>query len=756
MKQGNVHTDEADVYRSFVVSLFGNRGALFTGMVVHILCCAIIYANTGSPFFLFLIAAFVFVFFFRIYWFHRFDRMDRSTLNGSEIRAWETRYIFGAALTAGLLGLASGYALVAFSDMTAAFVWIAITMGSMVGIVGRNFGSAKAVAIQTVSCCLPILVGCFINGNPLLVLVSLMLIPFGVISLSLARSVRGFLLENIRAAQQVAKIAGQLDLALSTTSHALIMLDADGRVQAINRPAYGLLNLDETVDLKGRIFLSALRESPGAPPRAILDRIGRLAAGGREKIILKVGEERSLEFSVSQQADGGVVMIFEDVTARVAADERILHLVRYDILTGLPNRDRFAALASERLSDSGPEDWAGFAIFDIDGFKHVNDMQGHAVGDRLLGAVAARLSEIVGAGGLAGRLGGDEFLLLVTGARDTLEARIRGLHGALEGRYAVEDRELTVYLNGGGAILPAAGFDLDAWQTKADLALNEAKAAGNGAFTLFSAQMDERYVAEQRLRADLRQTLDQEGLTIAYQPMYRPDGVEMTCCEALARWVHPQRGAIGPNIFIPLAESMGLVSRITRFVLDRACRDCASWPDPMAVSVNVSIEDLRNDDLVAYVAETLERHGLAARRLHLEVTETSFMDEPVLVRDRLGRLRASGITIAIDDFGTGFSSLSYLDSLPVDMVKIDRSFVNNITEDTRKLKLLRSIVHLSRELGMTVVLEGVETQAQIELIRQCDFADLIQGFVFSRPVDPPQMLRLVAEQTARLAPVADA
>ncbi|RWX79120.1 EAL domain-containing protein [Neorhizobium lilium] len=749
MKQADAKAGATDVYLSFVTSLFGNRGALIAGMAIYLLSCVFIYVDTGSRFFLFLIAAFIFVFFFRLYWFHRFDQVDRSRLTLPEIRAWETRYVYGAALTAVLLGISSGYAVAVLRETTAVFISIAVTMGAVVSVIGRNYGSGRAVAIQTVGCCLPVMVGCFFSGNIALIGMSLMLIPFGFTTQSMAKGVREFLSENMLAARQMVKLSGQLDLALSTTAHALIILDAEGRVQAINRRAYDLLSLDEKRDLKGSLFLPALRESVFPPSPATLDRIERLAGGASGKMILAFGTERSLEFSVSHQADGGVVMIFEDVTDRVSAEERILHLVRYDALTGLPNRDYFGTLAAQRLSAADPELLAGLAILDIDGFRHVNDMQSHAVGDGLLAAIAARLKRMPEEELLIGRLVGDEFLLFVTGDHETIEQRMRSIHRDIEGSYAVKDRKLSVFLNGGCVILPAGAFDLDAWHIKADLALNEAKSTGNGAFTLFRPEMDERYVDEQSLRADLRQALDQGDLTLVYQPMYRPDGSRMECCEALVRWAHPERGWVGPNIFVPLAESMGLVSHITRFVLDRACSACASWPAFMTVSVNVSIEDLRNDDLVAYVAETLARHGLDARRLHLEVTESCFMDEPVVVRSILGRLRASGVTIAIDDFGTGFSSLSYLDTLPVDMVKIDRTFVTNITEDERKLKLLRGIVHLSRELGMIVVLEGVETQVQIALIAEYGFADLIQGFVFSRPVDGEQIARLAAEQVSR-------
>lgn len=202
---------------------------------------------------------------------------------------------------------------------------------------------------------------------------------------------------------------------------------------------------------------------------------------------------------------------------------------------------------------------------------------------------------------------------------------------------------------------------------------------------------------------------------------------------------------VGPNVFIPMAEDMGLVSHITRLVLDQACRDCATWPNPMAVSVNLSIQDLRNDDIVTYVADVLKRYALDPSRLHLEVTESCFMDEPVAVSAILNQFRVTGVTIAIDDFGTGFSSLSYLDSLPLDVVKIDRAFIRNIAEDQRKLKLLRGIVHLSRELGLKIVVEGVETKEQLALVNRHRFSDLVQGYVFSMPVASEKIIELAAE-----------
>jgi diguanylate cyclase (GGDEF)-like protein len=748
MKDLEAKTLPTELYLPFVESLFKNRGTLWTGMVVHILSCAIIFATTGSRFYLLMIAVFITVFGYRIYWFRRFSLIDHSQLSKSEIEAWESRYVHGAAATAFVLGIGSAYAVLVLKDMLAAFMCIAVTMASMVSIVGRNYGSARAVALQTIGCCLPLVLACLLTGDIYLALISLFLIPFGLTTQSMAKGVREFLYENVLASREMTRIADQLDIALTTMTHALIMLDADGRVQVINRRACELLDLPDADELKGAAFITVLRRSGQSLSDDILKKIGQLSAGQAGKTLLCLKETVYLEFSLSHRTDGGVVMLFEDVSARVAAEEKILHLVRYDTLTGLPTRGYFAELAARHLREANTDLFAAFVIFDVDGFKHVNDMQGHIVGDRLLAAISERLVHEAGEEIIVGRLVGDEFVIFATGRdRAALEVRINGIQTEIQGSYRVDRLDLPVFINAGGVILEGQDFDMEAWQIKADLALNDAKSVGNGTLTMFRPEMDARYVAEQRLKADLRLAIEQGDLTVVYQPMYRPDGSEMECCEALVRWSHPERGFIGPNIFIPMAESMGLISEITRFVLDRACADCVSWQNGISVSVNLSIHDLRGGQIVPLVADILARTKLDPTRLHLEVTESCFMDEPVVVSTTLGRLRASGVTIAIDDFGTGFSSLSYLDSLPIDIVKIDRAFVRDIGTEPRRLKLLSGIVHLSRELDLRIVVEGVETFEQLELVKKHRFADLIQGYIFSPPI-PANAIAELSQKTA--------
>lgn len=746
MKDIEAKTLSTDVYLSFVTSLFGNRGTLWTGVVVHVFWCALVFFYSGSSFYLLFAAGFATVFAYRMYWFYRFDKVDKPSLNHQQIASWEQQYVIGAFLAAFLLGVASGYALLVLENQFVGFTCIAMTLGSMMSIVGRNYGSRIAVDLQTLGCCGPILIACLFTNDIYLALMSLLLIPFGLTTRSMANGVREFLFENVISSRQMTIIASRFDIALKTISHGLVMLDGEDRIQVINRRARDLLGLDKKADFKDRDFAGVLCEGADNAPEAILRQLSRLSDGSMERALFKFKDDRHLEFSVSSRTDGGVVLIFEDVSARIAAEEKILHMVQFDALTGLPSRGHFGDLATRKLADRG-EALAALTVFNVDGFKHVNDMRGHVVGDRLLAAIAGRLSAIQSDKLLAGRLVGDEFVVLMVGGEDSceLERHVRMVHAEIQGYYAIEGMRLTISVNSGCVILPSQEFEMEQWQIKADLALNHAKSAGHGTLTVFRPEMDAQYTDEQKLRADLRLAIDSRALHVVYQPMYRPDGSGIECTEALVRWRHPERGMVGPNVFIPMAEDMGLVSHITRLVIDQACRDCASWPEPIAVSVNLSIQDLRNDEIVGYVAAVLQRYSLDPARLHLEVTESCFMHEPVAVSAILNQFRAKGVTIAIDDFGTGFSSLSYLDTLPLDIVKIDRAFIRNIGEDQRKLKLLRGIVNLSRELGMKIVVEGVETKEQLALITRHRFADLVQGYVFSMPVATDRIIALAAE-----------
>jgi diguanylate cyclase (GGDEF)-like protein len=466
--------------------------------------------------------------------------------------------------------------------------------------------------------------------------------------------------------------------------------------------------------------------------------------GQRSRALVQVTDDFYLEFTASQRESGGAVLIFEDVTARMRAENKILHMIRYNSLTGLPNRAYFGDLVQHALAERKRPGTVGFLVLDVDEFKHVNDVKGHVTGDRLLCMIAERIRKVAGDRAVAGHLMGDEFILFFPNEnnRKDLEERMRRLHQQVQGAYELAGTTFRVSLSAGAVLCESDDFRMEDMQIKADLALFETKSRVKGGFTAFEEEMDARYLERQKLKLDLREAVANNELSIAYQPMFLPDGSRIACCEALARWTHPERGPIPPTVFIQIAEEMGIVSDITRRIIERACVDCVSWPEHMGVSVNLSVQDLRNSEIVGVVTDALLKAGLKPSRLHLEVTESCLMEEPVKVQAVLQELRARGITIAIDDFGTGYSSLSYLDALPLDLIKIDRSFVRNISEDARRFKLLRGTVNLSRELGLKIVVEGVETREQLALINKYNCADLIQGYVFAAPMSNAAIIDL--------------
>ncbi len=760
MKPHNPNRVPKDVYLSFVSSLSGNRMTLLVGVIVHVATCLAVAAKTQYSIYILLSAAFLLVFGVRMVIFRQFDRVDKQNLSHAGIERWERILVASGACTTALLGIASGYAIFVVHDSFAELACISVTMATMVSVVGRNYGSRFAVDLQTLFCCLPMIVCSLLALDFYRGVLSIFLIPFWLTTRAMANGVREFLYENVIARREIASIADRFDTALNNMPHGLVMVDAENRIQVINRKACELLKIGAPDRLKDRDLGAVLRYGArysfmdASQPELILRQLTQVAEGSLSRTLIHFPEGLSLEFSASRRADGGAVLIFEDVSSRVKAEQKILHMVRFDALTGLPNREYFGNLVQDYLArhskKRGP---LGFMILDIDEFKHVNDMRGHVTGDHLLCAIAVRVKEMAG-NAIVGRLMGDQFILFFPHARDkqVLDADIRKLHAAVQGQYEVDEVTFLVSLSAGYAVLESDAFAMDEWSVKADLALFDSKSRLKGGITGFEREMDGRYIEQQKLKADLRDAVDAEALHLVFQPMFKADGTRIECAEALARWVHPEKGAIPPDVFIRLAEEMGIISQITRFVLFKACQECMTWPEHIAVSVNLSARDLRDADILSVVSEALAQSGLEASRLHLEITESSLIDEPAVVRAILAELRSRDITIAIDDFGTGFSSLSYLDTLPLDIVKIDRSFVRNVVEDTRRLKLLRGTVHLARELGLKIVVEGVETHEQLALLNKHRSTDLVQGYVFSPPVPSKEIGILSQALTRRTSP----
>jgi predicted signal transduction protein with EAL and GGDEF domain len=307
-----------------------------------------------------------------------------------------------------------------------------------------------------------------------------------------------------------------------------------------------------------------------------------------------------------------------------------------------------------------------------------------------------------------------------------VDAIFSGLHGEVD----VAGHALRIQASGGAVLSRVRDTDVDAMIVKADLALYKAKELGKNDWRLFESSMDEAFRNRQLMKADLRVAIESRSLRVVYQPIVAMDTMRIASCEALCRWDHRDLGPISPAVFIPLAEEMGMISEISQFVLDAACAECVRWPEQLSVSVNLSAKDFRSRDVVEKVSDALTRSGLAPHRLEIEVTETALLDDKSLTGQYVEELKSLGVRIALDDFGTGYSSLSYLHKLPLDKVKIDRSFLMDVSQNTRSLELLKGVVSLSRSLGLTVTIEGVETFEQLKILALQVKPDLVQGFLF--------------------------
>ncbi|PRY33411.1 putative bifunctional diguanylate cyclase/phosphodiesterase [Pseudosporangium ferrugineum] len=545
------------------------------------------------------------------------------------------------------------------------------------------------------------------------------------------------------------------------SSEAVAVIDADSTMryqsESVERifgwPARGLLGR-RLVDIAG----------PRSGPR-IAAAIDAVVAGPETVTVLEVpmphrdGRVRYAEMTITNllgdPAVAGLVLNTRDVHDARELQDRLVHEAYHDALTGLPSR----ALFRERLAGAlgrgaGPDDVA-ILFLDLDGFKEVNDSLGHAAGDRLLLDVAERLRAAVREGDTVARFGGDEFGVIVESvtARADAEAVAGRIAAALREPFCAGGRELHVAVSIGLACASDAA-DVEHLLRNADLAMYRAKSGGGDGLAAYDPAMLAGLVSRLELEADLRAALARDELALHYQPTVDLRTGEITGFEALVRWHHPARGTVPPLDFIGTAEATGLIVPLGRWVLAEACRQAVAWgagtTRRLKMAVNVSVRQFELTDLAATVAEVLAESGLPADQLCLEMTESVLLTDTDENLAQLQRLRALGVTLAMDDFGTGYSSLAYLRRFPLDILKIDRSFVDRLGGDDRDEALVRTIVRLGRSLGMATVAEGIEDAAQLSVLRElrCDFA---QGFYLSRPLPPAQATRVLTGGIAAAA-----
>jgi diguanylate cyclase (GGDEF)-like protein/PAS domain S-box-containing protein len=425
-----------------------------------------------------------------------------------------------------------------------------------------------------------------------------------------------------------------------------------------------------------------------------------------------------------------------DITEIRQTQERLTHLANVDVLSGLPNRGRVRQLLGEALRSATTGNVPCAIMFlDLDGFKPVNDTFGHPKGDAVLRAVAKRLVDEVGPDGHVGRMGGDEFAIVITDAqsRKIVEGLADRIIQAIKEPYQIDQTEIRIGVSIGCAFGPIDGATVDDLILKADLALYQAKDAGRGVARYFSSELQSEQEDRVRLEGDLRQAIAAKQFHLMFQPLVNAKTQKLIGFEALIRWNHPQRGLVPPNVFIPVAEEAGLMPAIGQWVIDEACRAAASWPEPITVALNISPKQIVQPNLPNIVSEALARHRLPGNRIELEVTEGVFLGDNGSTLDVLKRLRALGVGIALDDFGTGYSSIGYLNKAVFHKLKIDGSFVREAGSRPENVAIIQSIVQLAKSFRMSVTAEGVETAEDFERMRELG-CDTIQGYLFGKPL----------------------
>ncbi len=736
--KNNKNSIPDDIYAGFIRSLFNDPSILLIGAFCHGLMGLMTYHTSGEPIYVWLAGAMLLAGLYRYFGILRGQRAGPfATIEVA--RRWERSFLVGGTIQAASLGVFAITTLFFKPDTFGEIAAVGVLMGSTITIVGRNYGSAMMVAVQAVFIVLPIAVGLMLKTDFPNVTLGLYIIPFIFIITRMAGHVRKVLFDAITQEKISARIAERFDRALNTMGHGLVMLSPQGRVVVANSEAARALQFDRPARLLGRSLRAVLMRGVAGGMLAYKDvryveaQLTRALGEGRDrKLQIATANGRHFELSARAGNDQLGVITFEEITARVEAEERIRHMARYDSLTNLPNRGWFHELVGELIAAGDPARSCAIVVFDLDDFKSVNDTLGHPIGDGMICSVADKLARYASDGVKVSRFGGDEFMVFfnqIAGEAE-LSALLDQMFLDLQGTADVQGHMLKVQLSAGAVLSRVSETDVDAMIVKADLALYRAKELGKNRWALFEATMDAEFRSRQTLKADLRSAVEARQLRVVYQPIVSMATMRIASCEALCRWDHPEFGPVSPGVFIPLAEEIGIIADISTFVLEQACAECVKWPEQISVSVNLSAKDFHSRDVVEKVRRALDHAGLAPHRLEIEVTETALLDDKSSTRTFLEEMKALGVRIALDDFGTGYSSLSYLHTLPLDKVKIDRSFLVDVTQNERSLVLLTKVCELSRGLGMTVTIEGVETFEQLKILATSVDPDLVQGFLF--------------------------
>ncbi|CAA2136985.1 putative bifunctional diguanylate cyclase/phosphodiesterase [Methylobacterium bullatum] len=576
-------------------------------------------------------------------------------------------------------------------------------------------------------------------------------------------------IEQIRGGGETELLAVNADLreqvrlfeaALQNMNQGLCMFDTESRLVVTNRRYHEIFDIPADAIARGMTQhdICAMLIAQGCyPPSETLEWIEEATRAALQSdnglpILRELADGRVLSVLYRVIQGGGWVSTFEDITEQQRSAARIAHLAHHDVLTDLANTRAMRLKYLDLIEATDPErPLLAMCYIDLDRFKFVNDTYGYATGDELLQAVAVRLRRNTRREDIVARLGGDEFAVIhrITDETDA-PAMAQRLVDALSRPYEISGSLIEIGASVGVTTRPLHDVDIDPLLHDADLALRHAKAEGRGTFSVFDVGMSEAARARRLIETELQVALAEEQFELHYQTLVDADGGRIIGVEALVRWRHPERGLIPPLSFIPIMEETGLLLPLGNWILERACRDAMLWPDHITVAVNVSSEQMRQRSFGDTVLAVLAKTGLPARRLEIEITESSLLEESEVPQANLAVIHDAGISIAMDDFGTGYSSLSYLRRFPINKIKIDRSFMKDAETSADARAIIRAVSALGASMGLTTLIEGVETVQQLEFAR-LEGVGQLQGYLFSRPQPESVVTKLLYDDRLQAA-----
>ncbi|MGB2658078.1 MAG: EAL domain-containing protein [Pseudolabrys sp.] len=529
-----------------------------------------------------------------------------------------------------------------------------------------------------------------------------------------------------------------LQTVLNNMSQGVLMFDSETRLTFCNQRYLELYGLSSEIVKPGCHLRDLLKHRielgnfSGDADEYVARLKSGIAEGKTFNNVVNLPDGRAFSVVNKPIAGGGWLATHEDVTERQRSEDRIAHMARHDALTDLPNRMLLLEQLNHEIKRVKRGECLAVLCLDLDQFKSVNDALGHHIGDELLKLVGERLRGCTRELDVVARMGGDEFAIIMTQMEQaadaaTLSKRIRD---SVIKPYQVEGHQIVTAISIGISVAPMDAVESAELLRNADMALYDAKSDGRGTFRFFEPEMNTRMKVRRELEMDLRKALATEQFELHYQPLVVLETNDVNGFEALLRWNHPTRGMVSPADFIPIAEETGLIVPLGEWVLKAACNEAVNWPEHIKVAVNLSPAQLNSRNLVSMVTSVLNETGMPPHKLQLEITETVLLQNTFTTLATLHELRKMGVQIALDDFGTGYSSLSYLRSFPFDKIKIDRSFIQDLSNGAEPLAIVNAVAGLAKCLNMTSTAEGVETQQQMDVLQAIGCTEM-QGYLFS-------------------------